>query len=169
MSGEDLKTVVDSLGRTPALVSRIVNGLSEANLRNRNSPDEFSVLEHVCHLRDIEHDGYRERISRILNEHQPPLPDIDGSRLAIERNYNGQDAARALAEFDLARRQNIEVLRVLSAEQLARKGTLEGAGVISLGKLILMMSEHDADHIAELEIIRRRIDRESDQIPVGPI
>ena len=169
MSGEDLKTVVDSLAHTPTLISRIVDGLSEETLRDRNSPDEFSVLEHVCHLRDIEHDGYRERISRILSEHQPLLPDIDGSRLAIERDYNAQNAAEALTEFDLARRQNIEILRVLSAEQLARQGTLEGAGVISLEKLILIMSEHDADHIGELEIIRRRIDRALDQIPVEPI
>lgn len=162
MSREDLQTIVDSLARTPALVSRIVDGLSEENLRNRNSSDEFSVLEHICHLRDIEHDGYRERISRILNEHQPQLPDIDGSRLAIERDYNSQNAARALAEFDVTRRKNIELLRDMGTEQLAREGTLEGAGVVSLEKLLIMMSEHDADHIGELEVIRRRIDRASD-------
>ena len=162
MSREDLGSIVDLLARTPGLVSRIVNGLSEENLRNRNSSDEFSVLEHICHLRDIEHDGYRQRISRILNEHQPQLPDIDGSRLAIERDYNSQNAARALAEFDVTRRKNIEGLRAMGAEQLAREGTLEGAGVISLEKLLMMMSEHDADHIGELEIIRQRIDRASD-------
>lgn len=159
MSREELETIVDLLARAPALVSRIVDGLSEENLRNRNSPEEFSVLEHICHLRDIEHDGYRERISRILNEHQPHLPDLDGSRLAVERDYNTQNAARALAEFDLTRRQNLEILSEVGAEQLAREGTLEGVGVLSLEKLLMMMSEHDADHIGELEIIRRRIDR----------
>lgn len=159
MSREELETIVDLLARAPALVSRIVDGLSEENLRNRNSPEEFSVLEHICHLRDIEHDGYRERISRILNEHQPHLPDLDGSRLAVERDYNTQNAARALAEFDLTRRQNLEILSEVGAEQLAREGTLEGVGVVSLEKLLMMMSEHDADHIGELEIIRRRIDR----------
>lgn len=162
MSREELETIVDLLARAPALVSRIVDGLSEENLRNRNSPEEFSVLEHICHLRDIEHDGYRERISRILNEHQPHLPDLDGSRLAVERDYNTQNAARALAEFDLTRRQNLEILSEVGAEQLAREGTLEGVGVVSLEKLLMMMSEHDADHIGELEIIRRRIDRASD-------
>lgn len=162
MSREELETIVDLLARAPALVSRIVDGLSEENLRNRNSPEEFSVLEHICHLRDIEHDGYRERISRILNEHQPHLPDLDGSRLAVERDYNTQNAARALAEFDLTRRQNLEILSEVGAEQLAREGTLEGVGVLSLEKLLMMMSEHDADHIGELEIIRRRIDRASD-------
>jgi DinB family protein len=162
MACKDLESIVDLLARTPALVSRIVDGLSEENLRNRSSPDEFSVLEHICHLRDIEHDGYRERISRILNEHQPHLADIDGSRLAIERDYNTQNAARALAEFDVNRRQNIDVLRDVNAKQLAREGTLEGVGVVSLEKLLMMMSEHDADHIGELEIIRRRIDRASD-------
>ncbi len=161
MTREDPEPIVELLARTPDLVSRLVDGLSEENLRNRNSSDEFSVLEHICHLRDIEHDGYRKRISRILNEQKPSLPDIDGSRLAIDRDYNNQDPAQALEEFILARGRNVEILRRLSDEQLARQGTLAGVGAISLEKLTQLMREHDESHIDELQVIRRRVDRDS--------
>ena len=40
------------------------------------------MLEHVCHLRDIEVEGYAPRLKRILSEDGPFLPDIDGRRLA---------------------------------------------------------------------------------------
>lgn len=159
MTVESPQDIIESLARTPGTVSRIVEGLSEQHLSLRNSAEEFSALENICHLRDIEIEGYTERITRILHETQPSLPDINGSRLAIERDYNNQNAKRALEEFSLARRRSVEILRGLSADQFARAGTLDGVGIISLEKLLDMMLEHDEDHIDELQVIRRRVDR----------
>jgi hypothetical protein len=49
------------------------------------SPGEsFSALEHVCHVRDIERDGYRVRIRRLLDENDPSLVSLDGDELARE-------------------------------------------------------------------------------------
>ena len=35
--------------------------------------ESFSAIEHVCHLRDIEQDGYHVRIRRMLDESNPWL------------------------------------------------------------------------------------------------
>ncbi|MGH9908995.1 MAG: DinB family protein, partial [Pyrinomonadaceae bacterium] len=122
----------------------------------RNGPDEFSALENICHLRDIETEGYEVRIVRMLEESNPSLRDIDGSRLAIERDYNNQDPQSALQDFADARHRNIQRLKNLSLEQLELEGTLEGVGRVTLGRLIEMMSEHDEGHLLELNIIQRR-------------
>ena len=158
MTPEDFREVIESLEQTPLVLARVFQQLSPADLKRKDS-DEFSVLESICHLRDIEIEGYRERIVRILEEDKPSLADVDGARLAIERNYNNQEGQAALKAFCAARQKNVELLKNLRPKQLAREGTLENVGVISLERLIEMMIEHDQGHLAELQIIQRRAQR----------
>jgi len=147
MPPEDFPDLIDVLTQTPQAVASLVKDLSEPELRVRNSPEEFSAIENVCHLRDIEIDGYTARISRILSENNPLLTDIDGTRLAVEREYHSQNLSEALQAFAAARKQNTEILKGLGAEQLDREGTLEGVGSVTLRGLLLMMRDHDADHL----------------------
>lgn len=146
-----------SLEKTPKKVVQLTNGLTDAELRAKDAGGAFSVLENVCHLRDIETDGYTERIARILNENKPLLPDINGSRLAIERDYNNQELEASVQAFAHARGRNIETLQALDEKQINREGKLEGVGRITLGELLRMMREHDEDHIRELRTIRARL------------
>ena len=154
----DLRELIDALEKTPDMMAKLVDRLSQANLRRRNSAGEFSAIENVCHLRDIEIEGYTSRINRILDETRPFLPDIDGGRLAIERNYKDQNPDVALQAFAEARKQNIKTLSGLANEQLDREGTLEGVGIVTLGKLLLMMREHDEGHIRDLRAIREQLE-----------
>lgn len=155
MEEEDFAGLIKSLTETPAKLALLLQPLSPQQLRVRES-DQFSALENICHLRDIEVEGYAERIKRILEEKEPSLPDIDGARLAFEREYNREDLDSALVAFSNARRGNIELVRRLDGDQLARKGNLEGTGLISLRRLLEMMEEHDQGHLAELNVIFRR-------------
>lgn len=152
---------IAALGRTTGRIARLVSRLSDPQLRSRDSPDEFSALENICHLRDIEIEGYTVRISRILAEAEPLLPNVDGGRLAAERDYNCEDLNPAVESFRLARANNIENLQALTTDQYHREGTLEGVGTISLGKLLEMMQEHDESHVRDMEIICHRFDRTS--------
>jgi hypothetical protein len=106
MPPEDLQILISALTKTPEAVDQLVRELSEPDLRIKNSPEEFSVVENVCHLRDIEIEGYTTRISRILSENNPLLPDIDGSRLAVEREYHSQNLSEALQAFTVARNED---------------------------------------------------------------
>jgi DinB family protein len=146
MTPKELLEVADYLEETPRFVKQIVDSLSPNELKQKLSEDEFSVLENVCHLRDIEREGYSIRISRILTETNPFLPDIDGGRLAAEREYNQQEIATALADFASARQTNVHRIRALSPDQLGRTGMFEGTGTVTLERLILMMRDHDAGH-----------------------
>jgi hypothetical protein len=155
MEREDFARLIKSLAETPSKLTQLLQPLSPQQVRVKES-DQFSALENICHLRDIEVEGYGERIKRILEEAEPSLPDIDGARLAIERDYNNDDLDSAFAAFSNARRKNVELVRSLEMDQLARKGNLEGAGLISLRALLEMMEEHDQGHLAELSMVSRR-------------
>ena len=157
MPAKDLQDVIDALMKTPKTVADLVRDLSAPDLRIKNSPQDFSVIENVCHLRDIEIEGYTARIRRMLLENNPLLPDIDGSRLAAERDYHKQNLSEALQSFAVARNQNTQILGGLATEQFDREGTLEGVGSVTIRELLLMMRDHDADHLVQLSSIRRRL------------
>ena len=148
---------LSSLAQTPAEVRRLVLNLPLEALVVRPSPDEFSILESVCHLRDVELEGYSVRIQRILDEDDPVLFDVDGARLAIERDYNRQNLSEALNAFSSARADNISRLKVVSNAQLQRTGQLEGVWSITLASLVDKMWEHDGGHLEELRRSRRII------------
>ena len=146
----EVQQLLNAVARTPSEVSRLVNAVPQEHWRIRPTPEEFSVLESVCHLRDIEVEGYAQRIARILNETKPALADVDGARLAIERDYNSQELAPALEMFCQTREQSVALLRTTAASDFDRQALLEGVGEITLRKLLVMMNEHDEGHLDEL-------------------
>jgi hypothetical protein len=170
MTTDDLQQVVEYLAETPVVIERMVNGLTDEDRRFRPPGVEFSVLENVCHLLDIEREGYAERIDRLLKEDAPVLADIDGGRLARERDYNSRKMEAALEAFASARAGNIGIVMSLTSDQLEREGVLETVGPITLAELLRMMHAHDTSHrkdIAELRdlLATRREDEEESPSP----
>ncbi|HLE61739.1 MAG TPA: DinB family protein [Pyrinomonadaceae bacterium] len=151
---ETLSQVLDSLADTPEILAALVSNLQESELRVEHPMGEFSIVEHICHLRDIEIEGYGIRINRILKEASPALPDIDGSQLALERDYNSQLISVAFEQFRHARQKNIEVLHSLEEEELNREGMLEGMGAVNLRRLLCLMHEHDESHLSAIRVVR---------------
>jgi hypothetical protein len=157
MTDQEFHELIEFLEETPEMVRQLTIDMSERDLKWKPSESEFSSLEQVCHLRDLELEGYTVRIRKLLTEQQPSLPDFDGGRLAIERDYNSQDFEAALQDFTTARKENINVAGTLSSEQLHLSGVLEGVGEITLGRLLRLMREHDQSHREELSELRERL------------
>jgi len=118
--------------------------------------ESFTAIEQVCHVRDIEIEGYHLRFRRPLEENNPTLASIDGYRLARDRNYVNADAADAFAAFRAARARTIEMISGFDAAQLARPAVFEGAP-ITLQGLIHLLCSHDQQHLAGLQWLLCRI------------
>lgn len=157
MTREEFQALVLSLAEMPGRVRGLVENLGEGERVWKHEADEFSATENVCHLRDIEEEGYSVRVRRLLAESEPFLSDLDGARLARERNYNSQNMTDALERFERARNVTVAAVCDLSREQLERRGTFEGTGPVTLRQLLLMMREHDLAHLRELETLRARL------------
>jgi hypothetical protein len=69
----------------PALLREVAAALDETARRRRPAGGGFAIVEHAWHLADLEREGYGARISRLLAETAPALPDFDGDRIARER------------------------------------------------------------------------------------
>jgi hypothetical protein len=113
--------------------------------------EPFTAIEQICHVRDIEIEGYQVRFQRTLDESSPLLPFIDSETVTKARNYASYDPSRVFAEFRSARARTLELLHGLTEEQLARPAVFEGYGAVSLRGLVHYLCSHDQQHLAGLQ------------------
>jgi len=150
MNRRELETLLLTLESTPALLSRIAEGLSSTEAGIAPKAGGFSFVETVWHLADLEREGYGVRIRRLLTEEEPTLSNFDGDRVARERAYPKRDLREGLAAFLAARRANVERLRAASPADWNRLGVQESVGRVALSDIPRMMTEHDRAHTSEI-------------------
>ncbi len=120
--------------------------------------EPFTAIGHVCHVRDIEVDGYHVRFHRTLNEINPTLVSIDGEALAEERSYATSSASEAFAGFREARARTVRLLSGLTPEQLMRPAVFEDYGPLTLRSLAHYLCSHDQQHLAGLQWLLGKIE-----------
>src|SRR5262245_27975023 len=120
--------------------------------------EPFTAIEQICHVRDIEIEGYQVRFRRTLEENAPLLPSIDSEQVAKERNYGRADAAQVFAQYRAARADTIAMLRTLTSADLERQAVLEGYGPVSMRGLIHYLCSHDQQHLSGLQWLLGKID-----------
>jgi len=113
--------------------------------------EALTAIEQLCHVRDIEIDGYQVRIRRTLAESHPTLASIDTDALVRERDYTHDEPARVLAAFRTARAQTLAMVSGLGDAQLARTAVFEGYGPLTLRSLLHYLCSHDQQHLAGLQ------------------
>ena len=147
----------ETLAATPQALKASLKGLSKKVLLWTPAPGKWSILEILCHMRDMEREAYIERYTRILSEDEPKLPDLSGDSLAIVRAYRSQKAPEVVREWVALRRQTLQLLRKAGKAQWARAGVHETAGRLTMEDLIRRHAVgNDEAHLRQIEAIKRR-------------
>jgi hypothetical protein len=120
--------------------------------------EALTAIEQVCHVRDIEIEGYQYRFERTLAEENPFLPSIDTEALAHDRRYGDSNAAQVLADFRAARAKTLRLLERLTLAQFGRLAVFEGYGPVTLRGLVHFLCSHDQQHLAGLQWLLGKID-----------
>ena len=144
-----LAEALELLAAMPEFVQGALAHVPADALQWKPAPEEFSLVEHACHLRDLEHEGYLLRVRRMLTETLPALEPFDGATVARERHYLAQDAHAAARDFAAARGELLARLKALTAADYAREGVFDG-GRLRLAELVAMIAEHDRGHREEI-------------------
>ena len=113
--------------------------------------EALTAIEQLCHVRDVEIEGYQRRIERTLAEDNPFLPSMDTDALARDRRYAIADAGEVLTSFREARRRTVAIVERLTPGQLERPADFEGYGPVTLRALIHYLCSHDQQHLAGLQ------------------
>ena len=148
---------LETLAATPGALKEALRGVPKKLLLFTPAPGKWSILEILCHMRDMEREAYLERYTRILAEPEPKLPDINGDALAIERDYRGQKAAEILRDWMRLRRESLRLLKKAKPEQWRRAGVHETMGRLTIDELVARHAAgNDTAHLAQIEAIKRR-------------
>jgi len=146
-----------TLSETPAHLKAALKGVSKKTATTRPAPGKWSILEIVCHLRDMEAEAYLARYRRMLAEDNPTLPDIDGDVIAIERDYRGQSLPAALREWTKSRKESLKLLKKVKGAQWERIGTHEAAGRFTIADFVRRHAvSNDEAHLGQIEAAKRR-------------
>ncbi len=120
--------------------------------------ERLTAIEQICHVRDIEVEGYSVRFHRTRTEVQPVLPDLPGESMALERNYAAADPAAALRDFAAARMHTVDTIRGFAPAELSREALFEGRRT-TLAGLVHFLCSHDYQHLSGLQWLLAKIEQ----------
>lgn len=120
--------------------------------------EQFTAIEQVCHVRDIEIEGYQVRLRLMLDEANPLLASIDSEAVARTRDYANADIAAVFADFRKAREQTLATIAAITPGQFQRTAEFEGYGPLTLRGLVHYLCSHDQQHLAGLQWLQGKID-----------
>ena len=146
-----------------------IRGRDAGALARRPDAKSWAPVEIVCHLRDIEELAMmRFRMMLAMDEPKvlvagvrPPKPEewglvdaevpVDPERWAEERQYLRSDASGALAAFRRRRRESLDFLDRLTAEQWQRGCLHATLGRLTFGDWAALLAAHDDNHLAQIQ------------------
>lgn len=123
--------------------------------------EKLTIIEQICHVRDIEVEGYHVRFRRMLEEDNPTLESVDTYGLVTKYNYAEANPDDVFHQIHSARNKTMEIIDNLSEEQLNRKGLFEGYGQVSVKSLIHYLCSHDQQHLAGIQWLIGQIESRS--------
>jgi DinB superfamily len=161
----ELHPTMEVLGRTPATLRALLDGLSEPWIRNSEGPDTFSPFDVVGHLIDGEETDWIPRARIILARGADPRFE-PYDRFRHKKRNVGRSLSSLLDEFDRLRVANLEILRSwrLTSAELDLPATHPGLGRVTLGQLLAAWVVHDLGHLAQVSRVMAKQYREA----VGP-
>ncbi|MEL6148789.1 MAG: DinB family protein [Chloroflexota bacterium] len=115
-------------------------------LRRQPAHGEWSALEVLLHLIDMERDIFPVRVRAMLAGQDFPafFPDEDGSTLSVDAN-----PAAMAAEFADLRHTNLDLLATVTEADLTRTSTHEELGTVTLKNLLCEWGGHDLMHMMQ--------------------
>lgn len=159
----DMKATLEALAAFPAQLEAHFNCFpsSHQNWRPRSwegiPSERLTAIEQLCHVKDIEIEGYQVRFRRTRADSNPVLPDLPGELMARERRYADADARRVLKEFADARAATVAAIRAFSDTELSRPATFEGQPT-TLAGLVHFLCSHDCQHLSGLQWLLAKIE-----------
>lgn len=142
--------VVAALSAMPARLAGYAAHVPAALQTRRPPGTGFSLVEHACHLRDLDA-VFAARIDAVRTHDLPLLDSVDGTALAEQRDYRAQPLDEALHAFRRSRAALCADAAALRPSQLARCGLRDGIRRMSVDDLLRELLDHDRTHMLELD------------------
>ena len=155
MTEAELKKHLEAAEKSPKEIAAAVSGLPPATLRYKPAPEKWSILEILGHLADIEI-VYAYRLRQMLADEKPVIAPMDQEAWARNLGYMDTPAPELVALYGLNRHHNLRLLRRLKPADLEKSAFHpERQQDVTVARLIEMMAGHGANHLGQIERLKR--------------
>jgi uncharacterized damage-inducible protein DinB len=145
---DELKQQLDALAAFPAQLKAHLAQQSEAALRFQPAPEEWSVVEVLGHL--IEIDAiWLGRIRQALSTDNPTLVPADNN-VVRQRDYQNKQLGFLHITFAERREELLEMLRILRPAQLERTAQHPRYGQMTIAQMVAGIANHDQIHLEQI-------------------
>lgn len=129
-------------------LSRISKKITYWNIRP--IPTEWSLVEIITHLADVDSDVNLPRMNLIQDENVPFFPAISTDEWANERNYIKNNPIEEMERFLQNRKQLINILSTLPNQKLEKQVNHAIFGPTKILEIIKFITQHDRIHINQI-------------------
>jgi hypothetical protein len=156
-SSRSRKSVMAALQGNPVGIPALVKLIPPAFRYERPHLDDWSLVEVLCHLRDMEAEVHLIQLEKILSEENPFLIHVNSGDWVSDRSYRSQDPTRAYEEFIRTRQVLISRLKALSPVEWDRPARHAIFGPTTLGELMSFAADHDRIHLRQLSQLSGKV------------
>jgi hypothetical protein len=159
--------IYQELVNSTEVIRALTANISQEEAQVKPTPEDWSMLEVVCHLHDVEREDFREHLDCILHRQNEEWHGIDPQEWVTYRKYNEQNFTEMLVKFLEERRKSLDWLIDLSNADWDATYTFEH-GTMSAGEMFTSWAAHDNLHIRQLvELKRHQIENLSRPYEIG--
>jgi hypothetical protein len=115
------------------------------------APDEWSLTEVVCHLRDVEREVHQIRFHMLIEENNAFIPGVSADEWADLRDYASQDGPEAKEQFVKGRQETLVLLESMDESFWQREGRHAFFGPTSMHELLHLAVRHDELHWEQIK------------------
>ncbi len=139
---------INTLKKNQHLINYVLENVSQETAANAWDAD-WNVIAILCHLRDFDRIFY-ERANLMNDTDTPTLIPRDHAQLATDGDYNHQNLAQVLSDFNAHRTQFIAWFEALPAENFKRGGFHPENGPMTILEQAAQIVTHDIDHLEQI-------------------
>jgi len=150
-SFKSIDSILGILSATPAVLNGLLRGLDSSAWTHEPTPNDWALSELICHLRDTEREVHQMQIELFKEQNEPFIPRPD-TNVWAHGDYQHEDGATALIEFNEARRKTLELIKEVTPEPSAweRKARHAIFGPTNFQEVVSFIAEHDRLHIQQV-------------------
>jgi len=112
------------------------------------APGKWTLRQMLVHISDAE-TVLLDRLRRLASENNPTLVAFNQDLWTSAMRSDERDLTLSRMQYDTARRNVIELARLLPAEFDAKTGTHTEAGTLSFGDVLGKVHKHNAHHLEQ--------------------
>lgn len=149
MSDTSIRAAIDVLASTPATMRALLAEMPDEIVAARDDQG-WSAKDVLAHLVSLNGPTLLDRVQPMLEQDDPPIPNVDEQALLDSSGLRSQPVAALLEEFARQRAGAVAWLRGLPPEALARTGRHSVAGRLTVAEIVHHKAWHDLLHVRQM-------------------